>query len=205
MRWLTNLYDFRFKWTATTAIGIHPTKAWLSQLVSFKNAIWHFKITIYNKLCFKLGKNATEMCGILQTAFGASCMNRASVFEWHKRFKTIHQSTIPSLSQTIWQRWESRQFLAVPIVQTLLPVTFAYSLSSEAVFMRHLRRWKKLWLTRSHERTSMGPFRSRDVFTDSADRTFPPSLRKLIVLQTGLYVFVRGHLLNSYAIILSSW
>ena len=24
---------------------------------------------------------------MLQTAFGASCMNRASVFEWHKRFK----------------------------------------------------------------------------------------------------------------------
>ena len=39
------------------------------------------------KLCFKLGKNATEMYGILQTAFGASCMTRASVFEWHKRFK----------------------------------------------------------------------------------------------------------------------
>ena len=40
MRWLTNFYDFRFKWTATAAIGIHPTKAWLSQLVNFKNAIW---------------------------------------------------------------------------------------------------------------------------------------------------------------------
>ena len=39
------------------------------------------------KLCFKVGKNATEMYGMLQTAFGASCMNRASVFEWHKRFK----------------------------------------------------------------------------------------------------------------------
>ena len=39
------------------------------------------------KFCFKLGKNATEMYGKLQTAFGASCMNRASVFEWHKRFK----------------------------------------------------------------------------------------------------------------------
>ena len=39
------------------------------------------------KLCFKLGKNATEMYGMLQTAFGPSCMNRASVFEWHKRFK----------------------------------------------------------------------------------------------------------------------
>ena len=25
--------------------------------------------------------------GMLQTAFGASCMNRALVFEWHERFK----------------------------------------------------------------------------------------------------------------------
>ena len=39
------------------------------------------------KFCFKLGKKATETYGMLQTAFGASCMNRASVFEWHKRFK----------------------------------------------------------------------------------------------------------------------
>ena len=38
------------------------------------------------KFCFKLGKNATEKYGMLQTAFGASCMNRESVFEWHKRF-----------------------------------------------------------------------------------------------------------------------
>ena len=29
------------------------------------------------KLCFKLGKNATETYGMLQTAFVASCMNRA--------------------------------------------------------------------------------------------------------------------------------
>ena len=157
---------------------------------------------------------------MLQTAFRPSCMNRASVFDWHKRFKegtessrddkrcgrskevrtpeligqrvrvrvtmlrfwgssgrdsvgrgqhswnrvscistrTIHQSTTPSLSQTIWPRWASRQFLTLPIVQTLLPVTFGYSLSSEAVVMRQLRRWKKLWrrsLTRSHQRISM--------------------------------------------------
>ena len=162
---------------------------------------------------------------MLQTAFGASCMNRASVFECHKRFKkgresvrddercrrskevntpeligqrvrvrvnmlmfygssrkdsvgrgqhssnriggissrTLHQSTTPSLSHTIWARWASRQFLSLPIVQTLLPVTFANSLSSEAVFMRQLRKWKRLWrrsLTRSHKRTSMGPSRS---------------------------------------------
>ena len=40
------------------------------------------------KFCFKLGKNdATETHGMLHTAFGASCMNRSSVFEWHKRIK----------------------------------------------------------------------------------------------------------------------
>ena len=39
------------------------------------------------KFCFKLGKNATEAYGMLQTTFGPSCMNRASVFEWHKKFK----------------------------------------------------------------------------------------------------------------------
>ena len=39
------------------------------------------------KFCFKLGKNATETHGMLQTAFRPSCMSRASVFEWHKRFK----------------------------------------------------------------------------------------------------------------------
>ena len=44
------------------------------------------------KFCFKLGKNATEMYGMLQTAFQPSCMNQASVFEWHKRFKESTES-----------------------------------------------------------------------------------------------------------------
>ena len=44
------------------------------------------------KFCFKLGKNATETYGMLQTAFGASCMNRPSVFEWHKRLKEDRES-----------------------------------------------------------------------------------------------------------------
>ena len=39
------------------------------------------------KLCFKLGKSATETYEMLQTAFRPSCMNRALVFEWHERFK----------------------------------------------------------------------------------------------------------------------
>ena len=45
------------------------------------------------KFCFKLGKNAaTETYGMLQTAFRPSCMNRASVFEWQKRFKEVRES-----------------------------------------------------------------------------------------------------------------
>ena len=44
------------------------------------------------KFCFKLGKNATETYGMRQTAFGNSYINRASVFEWHKRFKEGRES-----------------------------------------------------------------------------------------------------------------
>ena len=45
------------------------------------------------KFCFKLGKNdATEMYGMLQTAFRPSCTNLASGFEWHKRFKEGRES-----------------------------------------------------------------------------------------------------------------
>ena len=45
------------------------------------------------KFCFKLGKNdATEMYGMLQTAFQPSCMTRAWVFEWHNRFKEGRES-----------------------------------------------------------------------------------------------------------------
>ena len=75
--------------------------------------------------------------------------------------RTMHQSTTPALSQTIWARWASRQFLHLLIVQTLLPVTFGYSLSSEAVVMRQLMRWKRLWrrsLARSHNDDFHGAF-----------------------------------------------
>ena len=44
------------------------------------------------QLCFTLGKNATETYGMLKTAFRPSCLNRASVFEWHKRFKESRES-----------------------------------------------------------------------------------------------------------------
>ena len=140
---------------------------------------------------------------MLQPAFRPSCMNRASVFEWQKRFKegresvrddercarskevnridligqrvrvritmlsfygilgrdslgrgqhssnrvsgistwTIHQSTTPFL---VTDYLTKMGILSLRIVQTLLPVTFGYSLSSQAVVMRQLRRCKRL-------------------------------------------------------------
>ena len=58
---------------------------WISKMQSGREDTLEERYAI--KFGFKLGKNATETYGMLQTAFGVSCMNRASVFEWHKRFK----------------------------------------------------------------------------------------------------------------------
>ena len=63
---------------------------WISKMQSGRQDTLEERYAI--KLCFKLGKNATETYGMLQTAFGASWMNPASVFEWHKRFKEGRES-----------------------------------------------------------------------------------------------------------------
>ena len=64
---------------------------WISKMQSGREDTLEERYAI--KICFKLGKNdATETYGILQTAFGASCMNRASVYELHKRFKEGRES-----------------------------------------------------------------------------------------------------------------
>ena len=130
------------------------------------------------KFCFKLGNNATETYGMLQTAFGAWIEHqflsgirdsrkagslwgrmrgmggvRKSIHQsWLAKglglwllcwgfqgvqkeilseeasslqigsvafsSRTMHQSTTPSLSQTIWPRWALTQILTLPIVQT---------------------------------------------------------------------------------------
>ena len=91
MRWLTNFYDSRFKWAATEGIGIHPTNCqswWISKM---QNDTLEELYEI--EFSFKIErKNATKTYGILQTAFRPSCMNWASVFEWHKRFKEGRES-----------------------------------------------------------------------------------------------------------------
>ena len=63
---------------------------WISKLQSGREDTLEERYAI--KICFKLGKNATETYGMLQTAFRPSCMNGASVFEWHKRFKKGRES-----------------------------------------------------------------------------------------------------------------
>ena len=67
---------------------------------------------------------------MLQTAFRPSCMNRASVFEWHKRFKDARESVRDD------ERCGRSKKVNRP---ELLPVTFGHSLNSKAVVMRQLR------------------------------------------------------------------
>ena len=63
---------------------------WISKVQSGRENTLEEQYAI--KFCFKRGKNATETCGMLQTVFGASCMNQALVFEWHKWFKEGRES-----------------------------------------------------------------------------------------------------------------
>ena len=63
---------------------------WISKMQSGRDDTFEELYAI--KFWIKLGKNGTETYGMLQTAFGAPCMNRASVFEWQKRFKEGRES-----------------------------------------------------------------------------------------------------------------
>ena len=63
---------------------------WISKMQSRRGNALEEQYAI--KFCFKLGKNGIETYAILQTTFRSSCMNRASVFEWHKRFKEDRES-----------------------------------------------------------------------------------------------------------------
>ena len=54
---------------------------WISKIQSGREDTLEERYAI--KFCFKLGINATETYGMLQTSFRPSCMNGASVFEWH--------------------------------------------------------------------------------------------------------------------------
>jgi hypothetical protein len=40
----------------------------------------------------KLEKNESDICAILSEAYGGDAVERASVFEWHERFKEGHEN-----------------------------------------------------------------------------------------------------------------
>ena len=63
---------------------------WISKKQSRREDTWEERYTI--KFCFKLGQNATDTYGMLQTTFRPSCINWASDFEWHKRCKEGRES-----------------------------------------------------------------------------------------------------------------
>ena len=75
---------------------------WISKMQSGREDSLEERYTI--KLCFKPGKNATETYGMLQTAFRPSCMNRASDFEGHKRFKE-GRDAVGVYYSPIWLGW----------------------------------------------------------------------------------------------------
>ena len=97
MRWLTNFYDFRLKFTGTVAIGIHPTKAWISKIQSGREDTLEERYAI--KFSFKLGKNASETYAWVEHQFLSGIRDSRKVgILWGmmrgvgRVSKTIHQS-----------------------------------------------------------------------------------------------------------------
>ena len=99
------LYILRDDWTISMISGLNeqlqqqleytPIKPdchswWKSKRQSGREDTLEERYAI--KFCFKFGKHATETYEMLQTASGPSYMNRAVVFERHKRFKEGRES-----------------------------------------------------------------------------------------------------------------
>ena len=106
---------------------------WISKLMQSGREEDRYAI----KLCFKLGKNATETYRMLQNAFGASCMNQASVTEWHKRFKEDRESVrqdercapcdfwlFPKLRGCRYETIEEMKELVTKVIDTLTQEDF---------------------------------------------------------------------------------
>ena len=73
---------------------------------------------------------------MLQTAFGASCMNGASVFEWHKRFKEDRESV-----------WDDERYGRSKEVNT--PELIGQRVTVRVTMLRFLREFRKRFLGKS--------------------------------------------------------
>ena len=79
MRWLDNFYEQLQQQLEYTLLKPDYHSWWISKMQSGREDTLEERYAI--KFCFKLGKNATQTYGMLQAAFGTSCMNQASVFK----------------------------------------------------------------------------------------------------------------------------
>ena len=85
---------------------------WISKMQSEQEDILEERYAITFR--FKFGKNSAESYGMLQTAFRPSCMNRASVFDWHKRFREAGSlwgmmRGVGGVRKSIHQRWLAKR------------------------------------------------------------------------------------------------
>ena len=90
--WLNNFFDLTFKWTATAAIGIHPTKTdchsgWISKMQSGREEERYAK-----KFCFKLGTKCHGNVWNASDSFSTILHELSFSFEWDKRFKEGRES-----------------------------------------------------------------------------------------------------------------
>ena len=100
----------QFLWFQVQMNSRHCHSWWISKMQSGCEDTLEERYAI--KFSFKLGKNATETYGMLQTAFRPSCMNRASVFEWHKRFKVGRESVMRGVGgerKLMHQSWLAKE------------------------------------------------------------------------------------------------
>jgi len=123
------------------------------------------------KLCFKLGKTATECYEMLKTAFGEQAMGRSQTFQWFSRFKagrtthgcstlTMRQPMLPSWLDGFWPITTWLRCHIPPTCLTLHPATFScfqswkWSLRGEDFAQRKFKQSHRPSWTRYEKMTS---------------------------------------------------
>ena len=145
---------------------------WISKMQSDTLEEWYAI-----KFCFKLGKNVTETYGMLQTAFRPSCMNRESVFEWHKRFKEGRESVrdderygrskevrTPELIGQIKNFMDKDHHLSIETISAQFDVSMG---TVYTIICEELKMWK---IVRSLSQGCSEKIRKKDVMTGQADQ-----------------------------------
>ena len=116
---------------------------WISKMQSGREDTLEERYAI--KLCFKLGKNVTETYGMFQTAFGPSCMNWVSCFQWF----LITDNRFPQNFQCISSKIISNTFFYFSIESPIISIMF--------VVMRRTQNRIRFWSSRECRVTASLP------------------------------------------------